>query len=64
MKHNTIADNRDSNLPCHADAAFAYLQSRDALAKHGDKPIPVLYKDVVMWEPVDYDLPPLTVNRI
>jgi hypothetical protein len=45
------------------DAAIAYLAKKGALAKLA-VPTPVLYKDIVMWTPPSYDLPPLTVRSI
>lgn len=45
------------------DAAIAYLASKGALAKVLT-PTPVLYRDIVVWTPPAYDLPPLTVRSI
>ena len=45
------------------DAAIAYLASKGALLKVST-PTLVLYRDVVMWAPPSYDLPPLTVKSL
>jgi hypothetical protein len=45
------------------DAALAYLASRGALEKLA-LPCPIMYRDIVMWTPPAYDLPPLTVRSI
>ena len=45
------------------DAALAYLASKGALLKLA-LPCPVLYRDIVMWTPPSYDLPPLTVKSL
>ena len=45
------------------DAALRYLTLKGVLLKLA-LPCPVLYRDIVMWTPPSYDLPPLTVKSL
>ena len=61
---NTNTNTTESSV---VDRALAYLASKGAIHKLST-PCPVLYRDIVMWKEKevgeDYDIPPLTVNRI
>ena len=68
--NTTMNTNTNTTESSVVDRALAYLASKGAIHKLST-PCPVLYRDIVMWRcggeknsDREYDLPPLTVNRI
>lgn len=55
-----------SDLPCNADAALRYLVKHKSAKKWNPfgNEVPVLYKNIVMWQPADSDMPPPDFDHI